>query len=93
MTSISEVAPDVITLPHGKVRYGGYGSGFPMLLISGFGWGSWTYEHVIEPLAEHYHVYLPEPPGFHGSDRPNDWYRMEDFSEGLVAFMDALGIQ
>ncbi len=84
---------EFISLPHGKVRYWSCGSGFPLLLIHGMGWGPWVWEHIIGALAEKYRVYAICLPGFHGSDRPVDWYRIEDLSEGIVTFMDALGIQ
>ncbi len=84
---------EAVTLPWGKMLYWSCGSGFPMLLVHGIGWGSWVWERVLEPLAEHYRIYAVDLPGFHGSDRPNDWYRIEDLGDGLVAFMDAVGIQ
>ena len=84
---------ETVSLPYGKVRYWTCGSGSPLLLVHGMGWGPWVWENIIETLAKQYRVYAICLPGFHGSDRPVDWYRIEDISEGIVTFMDALGMQ
>ena len=94
--TVDNIAPgvleDFVTLPYGRVHYYTSGSGFPLVLIHGVNWGSWTWEKVVEPLAKEYHVYSFDLPGSQTSDRPQGWTKVQDFSEGIVAFMDALKI-
>ena len=73
------------------------GSGYPLIFIHGSGPGVSAYANwrlVLPKIAEVAHVYAPDMLGFGYSDKPTDiTYRMSLWTEQLVQFMDALGIE
>lgn len=77
-----------------NIHYHEAGSGHPLILLHGSGVGAsgWSnFSGNIEELAEHFHVYAPDMPGWGASD-PCTIQQM-DHVEALVQFMDALGIE
>ncbi len=49
-----------------------YGEGDPVLLIHGFGASSYSWRHIIEPLAQKYRVITIDLKGFGESPKPRD---------------------
>ncbi|WP_295624526.1 alpha/beta hydrolase [uncultured Nitrosomonas sp.] len=49
-----------------------YGNGDPVLLIHGFGASSYSWRHIIEPLAQKYRVITIDLKGFGESPKPRD---------------------
>ncbi len=56
------------------------GEGKPLFLIHGLG-GSLMWQKVIEPLSEHFHVYILDLPGFGDSESPGEFYSTNDHAE------------
>ncbi|MGW4412509.1 alpha/beta fold hydrolase [Nonomuraea sp. NPDC004702] len=77
-----------------KLRYYEAGSGHPVVLLHGSGPGATGWSNFagnIEALAEHFHVYAVDMPGWGESD-PATVDRL-DHVEAAIQFLDALGIE
>ena len=75
------------------IHYNEAGTGRPVILLHGSGAGAtgWSnFAKNIEVLAERYHVYAVDMPGW-GASEAVTWERL-DHVESLRQFMDALGI-
>lgn len=81
--------PNEITLPYVEQ---GHESGVPLVLLHGIA-ASWE---VFEPLLPHLppsiHVFVPTLRGHGEASRPAEGYRLDDYVEDLVNFMEALEI-
>jgi pimeloyl-ACP methyl ester carboxylesterase len=65
-----------------------------LILIHGFCSSTFTWNDVIGPLSEHFHVYALDLPGFGFSDKPRDFdYDYENFAHAVRRFMDEKGIE
>ncbi|MFE9107817.1 alpha/beta fold hydrolase [Actinomadura geliboluensis] len=76
-----------------KLRYYEAGAGQPVVLLHGSGPGAtgWSnFSGNIEALAEHFHVYAVDMPGWGDSDAAT--VDRLDHVEAAVQFLDALGI-
>ncbi|ROO87409.1 2-hydroxy-6-oxonona-2,4-dienedioate hydrolase [Actinocorallia herbida] len=76
-----------------KLRYYEAGSGHPVILLHGSGPGAtgWSnFSGNIESLAEHFHVYAVDMPGWGDSDACT--VDRLDHVDAAIQFMDALGI-
>ncbi len=72
------------------------GAGSPVVLLHGGGIdsASFTYGHIIGPLATGAHRFLaPDWPGYGQSDKPNLDYTMDFYVGFLGRVLDALGLQ
>jgi len=84
-----------------QVHYKTVGEGEPtMILLHGFGAGEFTWQEVVEPLAEYGMVVTYDRPGFGLTERPmpGQWIGPNPYSSGfqpglLVGLMDSLGIE
>jgi len=77
-----------------KIHYNEAGEGHPLLLLHGSGAGAsgWgNFRQNIDVLAENFHVYAIDQPGWGGSEAVT-WDRL-DHVEAHIQFMDALGIE
>jgi 2-hydroxy-6-oxonona-2,4-dienedioate hydrolase len=83
-----------VTVSGGEIHYHEAGSGHPVILLHGSGPGAtgWSnFSRNIGPLAEHFHVFAVDMPGWGESHAVT---RDEiDHPESLRQFMDALGIE
>lgn len=77
-----------------RLRYLEAGSGPPLLLVHGLAsnaaqdWG-----RLVPPLAQSYHVYAPDLPGFGRSERPADAdYSIPMQVEAVRAFLGSVGV-
>ena len=82
-----------IQLKDGKLFYEQAGRGFPLLLVHGSGWTGVFWRRILNPLAQHFTVYVPDMPGFDRSDRPSHPYTMREFADAVLEFMDKMGIE
>ena len=69
------------------------GSGFPVLLVMGLGYGRWGWEPLIEPLAERYRVIWYDNRGIGESDKPAGPYTAAQMAEDAVQVLDAHGAE
>lgn len=70
-------------------------SGPPVLLLHGGGIdsASFSYKHLIEPLALNHRVFAPDWPGYGESDKPDVEHTMEFYVGFLGNLIDALQLQ
>lgn len=83
----------VATRNHGRIHYLEKGAGKPIILLHTNGNSAWEYEAVIEVLAKTRRVIAWDQPGHGDSDPITRYYSVEDFSDAVIEFMDALGLQ
>lgn len=69
------------------------GSGFPVLLVMGLGYGRWGWEPLVGPLAERYRVVWYDNRGIGESDKPVGPYTVAQLAEDAVAVLDERGIE
>ena len=69
------------------------GSGPPLLLVHGLMTTSYSFRHVIEPLARDFTVYVPDLVGAGGSSRPRVSYPPDAIVDWLDQLVAALGVR
>ena len=78
-----------------NVHYLEAGSGKPLIIIHGGGGHASHWINIMKPLAENYHLYVPDRPGCGLSDTINyhglDY--MKNAAEFVRSFMDAVGLK
>ncbi len=75
------------------VRVLDQGKGTPIVLLHGWCDSSFTWRHVIPPLAEHYRVIALDWPGFGYSSKPAEAVPFSEMADVLAATLDELGIE
>jgi pimeloyl-ACP methyl ester carboxylesterase len=69
------------------------GTGFPVILLSGFPESCYAWRKVIPQLAGNYRVIAPDVPGQGDSDRPSDGYDTVNVANRLDLFLSGLGLE
>ena len=95
-TGVEYQSKKIVTAgPVHNVHYLEAGSGDPLLMIHGGGSNASEWINIIEPLSQHFHLYVIDRPGCGLSD--NLQYRNIDFKENaalfIQSFMDAAGLK
>jgi pimeloyl-ACP methyl ester carboxylesterase len=81
-------------IPGFEIPYLHGGAGEPLLLIHGFGAEKNNFTRVARLLTPHYHVVVPDLPGFGGASKPTDAsYAIADQVERLRQFAHGLGLK
>jgi 3-oxoadipate enol-lactonase len=70
-----------------------HGSGAPLLLIMGLGYGRWGWEPILAPLAQRYRVLAFDNRGYGQSDVPPGPYTAAELASDALAVLDAAGIE
>jgi len=69
------------------------GEGPPVVLLHGWPETGWTWRKVVAPLLDHRTVFVPDLPGWGGSDKPADYpYSVAGLVSEVPAFARAAGI-
>jgi len=68
------------------------GSGRPILLISGLGYGLWMWHRMIPGLAEHFQVIAFDNRGAGKTDKPSGPYSVQMMAADTAGLLDALGV-
>ncbi|MEN3330614.1 MAG: hypothetical protein V7638_5421 [Acidobacteriota bacterium] len=76
-----------------KIQYVEAGSGPTVILLHGLGGSSQGWQFNIGPLAEKYHVVVPDQIGFGKSDKPLVNYRIRTYVDFLDQFCKQLKIE
>ena len=76
-----------------KIQYVEAGSGPTVILLHGLGGSSVVWNFNIGPLAEKYHVVVPDQIGFGKSDKPLVNYRIRTYVDFLDQFCKQLRIE
>ena len=69
------------------------GSGFPVLLIMGLGYGRWAWEPLVGPLAERYRVIWFDNRGIGDSDKPSGPYTAAQMAADALQVLDEHGVE
>lgn len=69
------------------------GSGFPVLLVMGLGYGRWAWEPLVGPLAERHRVVWYDNRGIGDSDVPPGPYTVAQLAEDALSVLDERGIE
>jgi pimeloyl-ACP methyl ester carboxylesterase len=92
-TQINAQTPKEITIYGQKIHYVEAGSGTTnVILLHGLGGSSQVWQFNIGPLAEKYHVFVPDQIGFGKSDKPLVNYRIRTYVDFLDQFCKQLSI-
>jgi 3-oxoadipate enol-lactonase len=76
-----------------RIAYETRGTGRPLLLMHGLGYGRWGWEPLLEPLAEDFRVLFYDNRGIGDSDVPPGPYTARQLAEDAVAVLDAAGVE
>jgi len=76
-----------------RIAYETRGTGEPLLLVHGLGYGRWGWEPLLEPLAEDFRVLFYDNRGIGDSDIPPGPYTARQLAEDAVAVLDAAGVE
>jgi pimeloyl-ACP methyl ester carboxylesterase len=76
-----------------KIRYVEAGSGPAVILLHGLGGSSQSWMFTVAPLAEKFHVIVPDQIGFGTSDKPVINYRVRTYVDFLNEFYKQLKIE
>jgi 3-oxoadipate enol-lactonase len=76
-----------------RIAYEERGTGEPLLLMQGLGYGRWGWEPVVDGLADHFRVLLYDNRGIGDSDVPPGPYTARQLAEDAVAVLDAAGVE
>jgi 3-oxoadipate enol-lactonase len=75
-----------------KIHWESYGEKEPLLLISGVGGGTWTWEDSIEAWSPHFRVIVFDNIGAGRSSMPDRPYTMTEMADHAAAVLDAAGV-
>jgi 3-oxoadipate enol-lactonase len=70
-----------------------HGSGAPLLLVMGLGYGRWGWEPIFAPLAERYRLLVFDNRGYGESDVPPGPYTAAEMAGDALAVLDAAGVE
>jgi 3-oxoadipate enol-lactonase len=75
-----------------RIAYEVRGSGDPLLLMHGLGYGRWGWEPVLDAFADDFRVLFYDNRGIGDSDVPPGPYTARQLAEDAVAVLDAEGL-
>jgi len=85
--------PKEVTVFGQKIHYVEAGSGPNVILLHGLGGSTQAWQFNIAPLAEKFHVFVPDQIGFGKSDKPLVNYRIRTYVDFLDQFCKQLKIE
>lgn len=75
-----------------KMHVSVYGEGPPLLLLHGLMTASYSFRYVMDALAKHYTLYIPDLLGGGRSDKPDTSYGPDDLARSVGELLKELGI-
>ncbi len=69
------------------------GGGQPLLLIQGLGYGRWSWEPILAPLAKRYRVLWFDNRGIGDSDKPPGPYSAQQMADDALQVLDEAGVE
>jgi 3-oxoadipate enol-lactonase len=76
-----------------KIAWEEQGSGAPLLLIQGLGYGRWSWAPIVPALAERYRVLWFDNRGIGDSDKPEGPYTAKLMAADALQVLDEAGIE
>ena len=92
-SQISAQTPKEVSIFGQKIHYVEAGSGPKVILLHGLGGSTQAWQFNIGPLAEKFHVFVPDQIGFGKSDKPMVNYRIRTYVDFLDQFCKQLKIE
>jgi 3-oxoadipate enol-lactonase len=75
-----------------RIEWEERGSGEPLLLIQGLGYGRWGWDPVVPALAEGFRVLTFDNRGIGGSDKPEGPYTAREMAVDALQVLDEAGV-
>lgn len=75
------------------IVYETHGSGHPLLLITGIGYGRWFWHKIVPGLIAHFQVITFDNRGAGDSDKPDGPYTVPMMAADTAGLLDALGVR
>jgi 3-oxoadipate enol-lactonase len=76
-----------------KIAWESHGSGEPVLLVQGLGYGRWGWDPVVPGLAERFRVLTYDNRGIGESDKPAGPYTAREMAADAVQVLDEAGLE
>ena len=76
-----------------KIRWDSQGTGAPLLLIQGLGYGRWGWDPVVPALAERYRVLTFDNRGIGESDKPAGPYTALEMADDALQVLDEAEVE
>jgi len=76
-----------------ELYYEIHGSGPPLVLIAGVGYGSWFWHKIVPGLSKHYQVLVFDNRGAGNSEKPPGPYTVPMMAADTIGLLDGLGIK
>ena len=76
-----------------KLNYLVCGEGPPIVLSHGFQNSGFAFTPILDHLKERFQVFALDKRGHGDSDKPVGPYRIQDFADDLLGFLDVLGLE
>lgn len=76
-----------------EIYYETAGSGDPLILISGLGYGHWMWHKMVPGLAEHFQVITFDNRGVGESDKPDGLYTAQMLADDTAGLLEALDLE
>ena len=76
-----------------KIAWEEQGTGVPLLLIQGLGYGRWSWAPIVPALAERYRVLWFDNRGIGDSDKPDGPYTAKIMAADALQVLDEAGIE
>jgi 3-oxoadipate enol-lactonase len=76
-----------------RIAWESTGTGEPLLLIQGLGYGRWGWDPVVPGLAEHFRVVSFDNRGIGDSDKPPGPYSARELAADAVQVLDEAGVE
>ncbi len=76
-----------------NIAYDIAGTGHPLLLVGGLGYGAWQWKYLVPELTPHYQVITFDNRGADGSDKPDGPYTTPMMAADAIGLLDGLGLK
>jgi pimeloyl-ACP methyl ester carboxylesterase len=76
-----------------NIRWDSQGTGTPLLLIQGLGYGRWGWDPVVPGLAERWRVLTFDNRGIGESDKPAGPYTAREMADDALQVLDEAGVE
>ena len=83
---------DTVPTPSGNMHFVKKGSGYPVVFLHPLGTSIWTWESVIDSLAQSYTCYAFDMLGHGDSDNPTRHFNLPDYAQALDHACQVLNI-
>jgi pimeloyl-ACP methyl ester carboxylesterase len=74
---------DSVPTPEGNMHFVKKGSGYPVVLLHPLGTSVWTWESIIDSVAQNYTCYAFDMMGHGDSDKPSRHFSLPDYAKAL----------